>query len=147
MLGGVGKPNKIITRIKSVFIRDQFPSIQFSSNSDQCSTMEQPLFSCGYLAGCRVVFGGLGVVSWNRVILGSLGVVNWGSVGCAVILRCLGGVVLVALDGVISWSLGIVAGIGGVLVGLGVVTGCCACCCLVRRRRCGLVSSILMRHR
>ncbi len=25
MLGGVGKPNKIITRIKSVFIRDQFP--------------------------------------------------------------------------------------------------------------------------
>jgi hypothetical protein len=64
--------------------------------------MEKPLFSCGYLAGCRVVFGGLGVVSWSRVILRSLGAVNWGSVGCAVILQCLSGVVLVGLDGVIS---------------------------------------------
>jgi hypothetical protein len=72
----------------------------------------------------------LGVVSWGSirsrvvlrfsdgVVLGSLGVVVWSSAGCGVILQCLGGVVFVGLDGVISWSLGIVAGIGVVLVGL-----------------------------
>ncbi len=50
-------------------------------------------------------------------MLGSLGVVGCSSVGCGVTLRCLGGVVLVGL--------GIIAGIGVVLMGDGVVTGCC----------------------
>ncbi len=52
-------------------------------------------------------------------MLGSLGVIGWSSVGCGVILWCLGGLVLGGLGGV--------AGIGVVLVGLGEVTGCCAC--------------------
>jgi hypothetical protein len=84
----------------------------------------------GVVSWSRVILGSLGAGSWGSirsrvvlrfsggVVLGNLGVVGWNSVGCGVILRCLGGVVQVGLGDVISGSLGIVAGIGVVLVGL-----------------------------